>query len=206
MAKKLSYVISCALSLFMYALISAVDESSLGIHSGCMPSFYFVRHGQTDWNAGNRVPGITDYTLNAVGKQQVEELRVQMMDITFSTCYASDLKRTSETASILTHNHLPIIPDIRLREREYAIEKKEDFAQRVTAFLQDLTHKKLKDSVLVVSHAGCMRIMLEHMLQLSLPEDRQIAVYNAAYFKAYLCDDQWKICKMQDIHVPKVDD
>lgn len=37
------------------------------------PELYFVRHGQTDWNAEGRYQGSMDIPLNAVGRAQADE-------------------------------------------------------------------------------------------------------------------------------------
>jgi broad specificity phosphatase PhoE len=37
---------------------------------GAMPLLYFVRHGETDWNAERRLQGQQDIPLNAIGRDQ----------------------------------------------------------------------------------------------------------------------------------------
>ncbi len=37
-----------------------------------LPLVYFVRHGQTDWNAEHRLQGQADIDLNALGRAQAE--------------------------------------------------------------------------------------------------------------------------------------
>ena len=218
MSKELRYTMGYVLHMFVYVVVSAGDESSNGVDASHMQSFYFVRHGQTDWNANNRVPELTDYGLNAIGRQQAKDLCNHMADVTFAACFASDLKRAYDTASMLTNNQLEITRDARLRERDYGIlqgqkideekqtpeqlatiEKQEDFAQRITAFLQELSQMESSGPILVVSHAGCMRIMLASLLQSSVSESSRIAVKNMGYFKAHFCDDHWVIDHMQGI-------
>lgn len=185
MIKKLTQVISCTLFFIVCSLLSAIDESVNSLHVGHTLTCYFVRHGQTDWNAGKVVPGVTDYSLNAVGEQQVNDLCNRLSTISFAACFASDLKRAQETAAILIKKqpHLTIVCDSRLRERDYGvllgkeviaeeepaaietIKKPETFAQRISSFLHDLLHTPCSGPVLVVSHAGCMRHMLSCMLQ-----------------------------------------
>ena len=36
------------------------------------PLVYFVRHGQTDWNAEDRLQGQADIDINALGREQAD--------------------------------------------------------------------------------------------------------------------------------------
>lgn len=60
-----------------------------------------IRHGQTDWNAADRMQGTSDIPLNDVGREQartaVEVLRGSQWDVIVS----SPLKRARETAQII---------------------------------------------------------------------------------------------------------
>ena len=66
---------------------------------------YFVRHGETDWNAEGRLQGQRDIPLNDLGRVQAEEcgrlladLHERPEDLAF---FASPLSRTAETMEIL---------------------------------------------------------------------------------------------------------
>lgn len=66
---------------------------------------YFVRHGETDWNAERRYQGQTDIPLNARGRDQSrrngDALRAFLPAITQADFVASPLVRTRETMEIL---------------------------------------------------------------------------------------------------------
>jgi probable phosphoglycerate mutase len=66
---------------------------------------FFVRHGETDWNAERRYQGQTDIPLNARGRAQSrrngEALRSFLPDIAAADFVASPLGRTRETMEIL---------------------------------------------------------------------------------------------------------
>lgn len=79
-----------------------------------------LRHGQSEWNATRRWQGMADSPLTALGRQQAAETArvLARLDVTFSTLWASDLGRASETAAILGETldvGAPIV-DRRLRE------------------------------------------------------------------------------------------
>jgi broad specificity phosphatase PhoE len=76
------------------------------------------RHGNTDWNAGNRVQGQTDVPLNDLGRQQAVDAAEILTRMRPSAIVASDLRRASDTASALAAlTGLSISYDQRLRER-----------------------------------------------------------------------------------------
>lgn len=68
-------------------------------------TIYFVRHGETDWNAEARYQGQVDIPLNDKGRGQVrrngEALRAHLTDPASLDYVMSPLGRTRETMSIL---------------------------------------------------------------------------------------------------------
>ena len=71
-----------------------------------MPTIYFVRHGQTDWNAEGRLQGQRDTSLNATGLRQAEEAADRLRALTGDALEGSDfvaspLIRTRRTMEAL---------------------------------------------------------------------------------------------------------
>lgn len=64
-------------------------------------SFYFIRHGQTDWNAQHRAMGITDIALNLNGETQSQQAIRQFQNLKIKTICYSPLKRAAQTAHII---------------------------------------------------------------------------------------------------------
>lgn len=68
-------------------------------------TLYFVRHGETDWNAEGRLQGQRDIPLNDVGRVQAEEAGRKLSDFAHApedcAYIASPLVRTRETMEIL---------------------------------------------------------------------------------------------------------
>lgn len=69
------------------------------------PTIYFIRHGQTDWNAEARFQGTRDIPLNEKGRRQARRNGLTLaklldddLDVGF---IASPLKRASETMEIV---------------------------------------------------------------------------------------------------------
>ncbi|MCH8199757.1 MAG: histidine phosphatase family protein, partial [Chloroflexi bacterium] len=66
-----------------------------------MAHWYLVRHGETEWNAQERVQGQTDVPLSDVGRGQVARTAERLAGCGFGAVYASDLVRAQETAQII---------------------------------------------------------------------------------------------------------
>ncbi|WP_417453899.1 histidine phosphatase family protein [Kiloniella sp.] len=63
--------------------------------------FYYIRHGQTDWNAKGLMQGFTDIPLNETGRKQAYEAAEAIKGTEIKTICASPLGRALETAKIL---------------------------------------------------------------------------------------------------------
>jgi probable phosphoglycerate mutase len=95
--------------------------------SVAQPTIYFVRHGETDWNAEARLQGQRDVPLNDFGRVQAEEAGARLRglvaryeDLAF---VASPLSRTRETMERL-RDSIGLAPtayrtDERLRELSF---------------------------------------------------------------------------------------
>lgn len=81
---------------------------------------YLLRHGETDWNAKERVQGATDTVLNKKGLQQAYVAAEKLANENIETVYASDLKRARKTGDIVSAKlDLPIHYTKRLRELNF---------------------------------------------------------------------------------------
>ncbi|MGE5309696.1 MAG: histidine phosphatase family protein, partial [Sphaerimonospora mesophila] len=67
---------------------------------------YFVRHGQTDFNAGKAyASGDIDHELNEIGIEQAQQARNQLKDTSFDIIISSPLRRAKKTAEIINEYH-----------------------------------------------------------------------------------------------------
>jgi len=89
-------------------------------------TLYFVRHGETDWNADRRLQGVTDVPLNATGRAQAqrnaERLAETEPDWSRFAIAVSPLSRARQTYRIIAeHLGLPREPacDERLLEGSF---------------------------------------------------------------------------------------
>lgn len=143
---------------------------------------YVIRHGRTSWNEKGLMQGRVNIKLSETGKKEAKDIREKLKDINFDICISSPLKRTLETASIVTDNKYKIITDELLIERNlgefegkkyaeyeklkfwdyklnndsYGVEPVKDILKRTSDFLNNLKEKNYK-TVLIVSHAATIR-------------------------------------------------
>ncbi len=86
--------------------------------------FWFLRHGETDWNAEGRSQGRTDIPLNTVGLAQARRAAMAMVDRGVVTIVASPLSRALRTAEIVAEAlNLPVSTDIELQEVAFGSEE-----------------------------------------------------------------------------------
>ena len=60
-----------------------------------------IRHGQTDWNAADRMQGTSDIPLNDTGRQQARDAVALLADFDWDVIVSSPLERARETAEII---------------------------------------------------------------------------------------------------------
>ncbi len=153
-----------------------------------MTAFLLTRHGETDWNLEHRVQGHTDRPLNATGLEQAHELADRLAAHPLAAVYSSDLVRARDTATIVADVHgLEVTFDPDLREKNFGSwegltdteiqsrfpdavrgrwgdrETTGDVAERVIAAMNRIRDRHLAGPVLVVSHGGPIRAILDYL-------------------------------------------
>lgn len=145
--------------------------------------FYFVRHGETDWNKARIIMGQADIHLNETGIQQAHALAQNIADLKISHIVSSPLMRAQQTAQIIAGVlKKPIIMIDELQEAhagpmqgrrkdsdfEYwaqggdieGVETWADFIQRVSSGLEKaLSYSTHEEPVLIVAHGGVYRAL-----------------------------------------------
>lgn len=82
-----------------------------------MKRLYFVRHGQTEWNAIMRMQGQWNSDLSELGREQADVNGQFLKSQNIEKLFVSPLDRTKQTAEIV-NNHLrvPMTFDDRIME------------------------------------------------------------------------------------------
>jgi 2,3-bisphosphoglycerate-dependent phosphoglycerate mutase len=83
-------------------------------------TIYLVRHGESELNKQSKLAGHIDSPLSATGVQQVRQTKKDLANVMFDVVYSSDLKRTVQTAEIVSGKAVPAGHRLQdLRERTY---------------------------------------------------------------------------------------
>lgn len=149
-----------------------------------MTLLYLVRHGETDWNLARRVQGSTDIPLNDTGRAQAHATGRLVASREWEVIVASPLLRAFETATIIASEIglTTVEANEAFMERQYgeaegldhdAIdarfpgntpvpgrESRETVTARVLPALMALAEAHRGESILVVSHGGVIRSVL----------------------------------------------
>lgn len=149
-----------------------------------MTLLYLVRHGETNWNLERRIQGSTDIPLNDTGRAQAATTGRLLANREWDAVVSSPLSRAYETASIIAGEiglAAPTTLDT-IVERHYGDaegldydqiaarfpndapvpgrESHEEVAERVVPALIDLAERYPGKSLVVVSHGGVIRSVL----------------------------------------------
>jgi broad specificity phosphatase PhoE len=152
-----------------------------------MTDLYLVRHGETDWNRERRIQGLTDIPLNETGRAQARATGMLLTRRRWDAIFSSPLDRARETASIIAAEvglAEPTLIDA-LVERNYGQaegmdwleverrfphgtvvpgrESREQVGARVIPALMELAAERPGEALLVVSHGGAIRAVLNEV-------------------------------------------
>jgi broad specificity phosphatase PhoE len=171
--------------------------------------FYFVRHGETDWNYNRLIMGSQDIPLNERGKEQASACAVFVQSLNIETICHSPKKRAMETAMILNHNiNKPLVSIEKLQEVclgsfEGKLKEKglwdefmkggtppgaESYRQFLERTMEGITVSLInKGPVLIVAHGGTFVAIKDY---LNIPDSDE-RCGNADLFEFYQRNGQW---------------
>ncbi len=87
-------------------------------------AFWFLRHGETDWNAAGRSQGRTDVPLNATGRAQAEAAAQALYGRGISSIASSPLSRAMDTAQAAAAVlGLPVTTVADLQEASFGVQE-----------------------------------------------------------------------------------
>ena len=159
---------------------------------------YVIRHGQTPWNAENRVCGRADVELDETGKAQARAAAYQLVGKNITRVIVSPLIRTQQTAQLLLEGSgldLPLELDARIIEQDFGSNdglhrKDPDFlamrrhvpyrqpggesvfqvVHRVYSLLDEVRHSDAEGNVLFVCHGAVSRVIRSYFVDMTNEE------------------------------------
>ena len=169
-----------------------------------MDHLYFTRHGETTWNAANKICGATDVELTEHGRIQAAELGKMLSteEYGIEEILYSPLIRAADTALIISEmTGIPARPEPRLTEQCFGIwegtpRDGEDFAaakenfldnfgggesmmrtgQRIYNLLDEL--RNYDKTVLLVAHNGIARFVRSYFEDLTNEQFARFGIRN----------------------------
>ena len=146
---------------------------------------FAARHGQTQWNAENKICGTTDLPLTEEGWAQARALAEKTVDLELDLIICSPMLRAKQTASAVAEKlNIPVLEDPRLVEQNYGIyegmdrktpgflenkrhfavrypggESMMDVAHRIYGLLEEVKRDHAEKNVLLVCHGGVLRLV-----------------------------------------------
>ena len=173
-----------------------------------MGHLYFVRHGQTVWNAANKICGATDIELTELGHEQAKEAGRRILEegIKADEILYSPLIRAAETARHISEiTGTPRRADPRLIEQNFGkyestprngeefFAAKQQFmnrfeggesmlqvAQRIYNLLDDLKEESDRKTYILVAHNGIARVLNSYFYEMTNEEFARFGIKNCA--------------------------
>lgn len=171
-----------------------------------------ARHGQTQWNAENKVCGRTDQPLTEVGIQQAKNLAESVRAESVDMILSSPLERAHHMSRIVSQAcGAPVLVDQRLIEQNYGIyegvdrqnsgflENKRHFAwkypggesmmqlaHRVYGLLDEIRENYDGKTVLLVCHGGVCRVIHTYFEDMTNEEYFRYSPDNASLMVYFL--------------------
>ncbi|MFT4417014.1 histidine phosphatase family protein [Fredinandcohnia humi] len=174
-----------------------------------------VRHGETAWNAIERIQGRTDIPLNEVGIKQAEACREYFREHRdWDVLFSSTLTRAKQTAEIINEGlNLPFYQmedfvEISFGEAEGMTieERRSTFPNgispneepndvllgRVFKGLSNIQREYPKQRVILVAHGGVINAILEHLSNGELGYGKS-KLDNASLSHIFFDEGSWKL-------------
>jgi broad specificity phosphatase PhoE len=140
-------------------------------------TFYFVRHGITNFNKDKKYTGHQNIELSASAYVELKNMLPMLKNKHISVIYSSPLLRTQQTAKIISNYlNISIVIVDEFKERNFGLfegrrkmqYKKKCFPKGQTLYsyrkqiLRGLKKVKIEDNALIVGHSGTFKVLIKY--------------------------------------------
>lgn len=148
------------------------------IYLPLMP-FYFLRHGETDWNRRNIIMGSTDISLNELGLKQAHDASRILENERFDIIVSSPRLRAKQTAEVIAQEtNKPILFEEGLTERKWGEAEGKPHDPTKSLFNDEDTPRGAE------TFTAFQRRVIETFASLLLMEKLPLVVSHGGVFKA----------------------
>jgi uncharacterized phosphatase len=185
-----------------------------------MTLLYLVRHGETDWNLARRIQGSTDIPLNETGRVQAQRAGALLARRSWDGIASSPLSRAYETAEIIGAavgiTEIEVLDDLveraygeaeGLMDREISRrfpgdtivpgrETRDAVAARVVPSLLDLARRHHGSNLIVTTHGGVIRTVLNSISADS--HHRGVPITNGSVHSFRVTDGELELVTFDD--------
>jgi broad specificity phosphatase PhoE len=139
-------------------------------------TFYFVRHGITNFNKDKKYTGHQNVELSASAYDELKNMLPTLKNKNISVIYSSSLLRAQQTAKIISNYlNISIVIVDEFKERNFGLfegrrklqYKKKCFPKGQTLYsyrkqvLRGLKKVKIEDNALIVAHSGTFKVLIK---------------------------------------------
>jgi broad specificity phosphatase PhoE len=145
-----------------------------------------VRHGETEENKTGILMGQLDYPLSKTGMQQAKKVAARLKKEKLKAIYSSDLSRARQTTEAILRFHkgtkVHYLKELReeylgkwqgmhrskvdFSKKPRDAESRNSFKKRIKKALKIVGKNNKKDTILLVTHAGFIRMLLAMILNM----------------------------------------
>ncbi len=168
---------------------------------------WLIRHGETDWNAKQRLQGWADIPLNEVGKQQALAVRhyIQTQSLQVDQVISSDLCRASETAQLafnLRPEHVKCYQT--LRERNYGVYEGELWQSLIEVDAKNQPRFNFRDPALPIPEGESLHVFNQRILTaFNQLADEHSGQRLAVFAHGGVIDIVWRHLQQTDLLSPR---
>ncbi|WP_092506052.1 histidine phosphatase family protein [Virgibacillus subterraneus] len=179
-----------------------------------MTTICLIRHGETDWNASQKLQGATDIPLNTTGILQAEECAAFLESSQWDVIITSPLTRAKQTAEIINEKlNIPFAEMAAFKEKSFGDaegttpqerlerfpdkifpnqEDEQSFKERIITGIHEINQTYQGSMLLLVAHGAVINSILGTISNGEIGAGKTKLV-NACISNIYFQEEKWNV-------------